>query len=106
MPERVPLLRTESVVKHFPAGLGATVVLACRDRTRGESALAEVAAAATGAQPSLELAETIVCFWPSSMSWSRAAPAPTNRNRILGFVIRAAASRTFSSPCAIPCVPT
>ena len=25
VPERVPLLRTESVVKHFPAGLGATV---------------------------------------------------------------------------------
>jgi NAD(P)-dependent dehydrogenase (short-subunit alcohol dehydrogenase family) len=39
------------------AGLGATVVLACRDQVRGESALAEVAAAATGGQPSLELAD-------------------------------------------------
>ena len=30
------------------AGLGATVVLVCRDKARGETALAEVAAAARG----------------------------------------------------------
>ncbi len=39
------------------ARLGATVVLVCRDRGRGEAALAEVAAAATTGQPSLELAD-------------------------------------------------
>jgi NAD(P)-dependent dehydrogenase (short-subunit alcohol dehydrogenase family) len=39
------------------AGLGATVVLIGRDRDRGESALADVTAAATGGQPSLELAD-------------------------------------------------
>jgi NAD(P)-dependent dehydrogenase (short-subunit alcohol dehydrogenase family) len=39
------------------AGLGATVVLVCRDRGRGESAMAEVAAAATGGKPVLELAD-------------------------------------------------
>jgi retinol dehydrogenase 12 len=39
------------------ARLGAEVVLVCRDRGRGESAMAEVAAAATGAAPSLELAD-------------------------------------------------
>lgn len=38
------------------AGLGATVVLVCRDRVRGETALAQVAAAG-GGQPSLELAD-------------------------------------------------
>ncbi len=39
------------------ARLGAEVVLVCRDRGRGESAMSEVAAAATGAAPSLELAD-------------------------------------------------
>jgi len=39
------------------AGLGATVVLVCRDRGRGEAAASEVAAAATGAKPRLELAD-------------------------------------------------
>jgi len=39
------------------ARLGATVVLVCRDRGRGEAALADVAAAATAGQPSLELAD-------------------------------------------------
>ena len=39
------------------AKLGATVVLVCRDRGRGESAMAEVRAAATGGDPSLELAD-------------------------------------------------
>lgn len=39
------------------ARLGATVVLACRDRGRGESALAKVAAAAAGQPPRLELAD-------------------------------------------------
>lgn len=39
------------------AGLGASIVLVCRNRGRGESALAEVGAAATGGQPSLELAD-------------------------------------------------
>ncbi|HET9898034.1 MAG TPA: SDR family oxidoreductase [Streptosporangiaceae bacterium] len=36
---------------------GATMVLVARDRGRGESALAEVGAAAAGEQPSLELAD-------------------------------------------------
>ncbi len=39
------------------AGLGATMVLVARDSRRGETALAEVSAAATGAEPSLELAD-------------------------------------------------
>ena len=39
------------------ARLGASVVLVCRDRGRGERAMAEVAAAATAGQPSLELAD-------------------------------------------------
>jgi retinol dehydrogenase 14 len=39
------------------ATLGATVVLVCRDRGRGESALAQVATAATGDEPALELAD-------------------------------------------------
>ncbi len=39
------------------AGLGATMVLVARDRGRGEAALAEVGAAATGAEPTLELAD-------------------------------------------------
>jgi NAD(P)-dependent dehydrogenase (short-subunit alcohol dehydrogenase family) len=40
------------------AGLGATVVLVCRDRTRGEAAMADVAGAAgESALPSLELAD-------------------------------------------------
>jgi NAD(P)-dependent dehydrogenase (short-subunit alcohol dehydrogenase family) len=39
------------------AGLGATVVGVCRDRGRGESALAEIGAAATGGEPMLELAD-------------------------------------------------
>ena len=39
------------------ARLGATVVLVCRDRGRGEAALAEVGAAASGGPPCLELAD-------------------------------------------------
>ncbi|HXP18462.1 MAG TPA: SDR family oxidoreductase [Streptosporangiaceae bacterium] len=39
------------------AGLGATVVLVCRDRGRGQNAMAEVGAAARGGEPSLELAD-------------------------------------------------
>lgn len=39
------------------ARLGATVVLVCRDRGRGDAALAEIGAAAAGAEPSLELAD-------------------------------------------------
>jgi NAD(P)-dependent dehydrogenase (short-subunit alcohol dehydrogenase family) len=39
------------------AGLGATVVLVCRDRGRGETAMAQVAGAATGDAPALELAD-------------------------------------------------
>ncbi len=39
------------------ARLGATVVGVCRDRGRGESALAEISAAATGGEPSIELAD-------------------------------------------------
>ncbi len=39
------------------ASLGATMVLVARDRRRGELALAEVARAATDAEPSLELAD-------------------------------------------------
>jgi len=39
------------------AGLGATVVLVCRDRGRGEAAMREVAAVATGGEPRLELAD-------------------------------------------------
>ena len=39
------------------ARIGASVVLVCRDRGRGERAMAEVAAAATAGQPSLELAD-------------------------------------------------
>ena len=39
------------------ARLGASVVLICRDRGRGERAMAEVAAAATAGPPSLELAD-------------------------------------------------
>ena len=39
------------------AGLGASVVLVCRDRGRGDRAMAEVAAAATAGQPTLELAD-------------------------------------------------
>jgi NAD(P)-dependent dehydrogenase (short-subunit alcohol dehydrogenase family) len=39
------------------ARLGACVVLVCRDRGRGQAALAEVGAAATGGEPSLELAD-------------------------------------------------
>jgi NAD(P)-dependent dehydrogenase (short-subunit alcohol dehydrogenase family) len=39
------------------ARLGATVVLVCRDKARGEAALAEVGAAASGAEPALELAD-------------------------------------------------
>ena len=39
------------------AGLGATVVLLARDGGRGEAALADVAAAATGGKPQLELAD-------------------------------------------------
>ena len=39
------------------AELGATMVLVCRDRSRGEVALAQVAAAGPGAQPDLELAD-------------------------------------------------
>ena len=54
--------------------LGATVVLVCRDRTRGEAAMAEVAAAAAATtgnpgQPSLELADL------SSMEQVRAVAA-------------------------------
>jgi NAD(P)-dependent dehydrogenase (short-subunit alcohol dehydrogenase family) len=56
------------------ARLGATVVLVCRDRTRGEAAMAEVAAAAAATagnpgQPSLELADL------SSMEQVRAVAA-------------------------------
>jgi retinol dehydrogenase 12 len=58
------------------AGLGATVVLVCRDRSRGEAAMAEVAAAAAASadsashgQPSLELADL------SSMEQVRAVAA-------------------------------
>ena len=39
------------------ARLGATIVLVCRDRGRGESALADVGAAAASGEPSLELAD-------------------------------------------------
>ena len=39
------------------ARLGASMVLVCRDRGRGERTMAEVAAAATAGQPSLELAD-------------------------------------------------
>jgi retinol dehydrogenase 12 len=39
------------------ARLGATMVLVCRDRARGEAALAQVAEAAAGGQPGLELAD-------------------------------------------------
>jgi NAD(P)-dependent dehydrogenase (short-subunit alcohol dehydrogenase family) len=39
------------------ARLGATVVLVCRDKARGESAMAEVGAAAAGGEPVLELAD-------------------------------------------------
>lgn len=39
------------------ARLGATMVLVARDQGRGEAALAEVSAAATGVKPSLELAD-------------------------------------------------
>jgi len=39
------------------AAQGATVVLVARDRSRGEAALAEVGAAAAGAEPRLELAD-------------------------------------------------
>jgi retinol dehydrogenase 12 len=39
------------------ARLGATVVLVCRDKSRGEAAMAAVRAAATSAEPSLELAD-------------------------------------------------
>ncbi|HEX9034598.1 MAG TPA: SDR family oxidoreductase [Streptosporangiaceae bacterium] len=39
------------------ASLGATVVLVCRDHGRGAAAMAEIGAAATGAEPSLELAD-------------------------------------------------
>jgi len=39
------------------AGMGASMVLLCRDRGRGESAMEAVAAAATGGEPSLELAD-------------------------------------------------
>jgi retinol dehydrogenase-12 len=39
------------------AGLGATVVLVCRDRGRGETAMTQVAAAAAGDAPMLELAD-------------------------------------------------
>jgi len=42
------------------ARLGATMVLVARDKGRGEAALAEVSAAATGAKPSLELADLAV----------------------------------------------
>jgi retinol dehydrogenase 12 len=36
---------------------GATMILVCRDQTRGEAALAQAAAAATNGQPELELAD-------------------------------------------------
>ena len=39
------------------ARLGASVVLVCRDRGRGELAMTEIGAAATGGPPSLELAD-------------------------------------------------
>ena len=39
------------------ARLGATMVLVARDAGRGEAALSDVSAAATGAQPTLELAD-------------------------------------------------
>lgn len=39
------------------ARLGATMVLVCRDRGRGEAARSEIGAAATGAPPALELAD-------------------------------------------------
>jgi retinol dehydrogenase 12 len=39
------------------ARLGATVVLVCRDRARGQAALAQIGAAAAGDEPSLELAD-------------------------------------------------
>lgn len=39
------------------ARLGATIILVCRDRGRGEAALAEVQAAATGGKAVLELAD-------------------------------------------------
>jgi retinol dehydrogenase 12 len=39
------------------ARLGATIVLVCRDRDRGAAALAQVAATATGDQPSVEIAD-------------------------------------------------
>jgi len=39
------------------ARLGASVVLVCRDRGRGEAAMAEIGVAATGGAPSLELAD-------------------------------------------------
>src|SRR5262249_8496282 len=55
------------------AGLGATVVLVCRDRARGEAAMAAMAAASAGSasrgQPSLELADL------SSMEQVRALAA-------------------------------
>ena len=39
------------------ARAGATMVLVCRDRSRGEAALAQVAEGASGGQPELELAD-------------------------------------------------
>ena len=39
------------------ARLGATVLLVCRDQTRGEAALDEVSAAAVQGQPALEIAD-------------------------------------------------
>ena len=39
------------------ARLGATIIAVCRDRARGDAALADIGAAATGGQPALELAD-------------------------------------------------
>jgi retinol dehydrogenase 12 len=39
------------------AGLGATVVLVCRDKARGDAAVDQVSAAATAGRPSLEIAD-------------------------------------------------
>ncbi len=55
------------------ARLGATVVLVCRDRGRGESAMAQVSAAATGESPVLELADL------SSLEQVRDLSRPTVR---------------------------
>ncbi|HUZ51488.1 MAG TPA: hypothetical protein VMU94_03020 [Streptosporangiaceae bacterium] len=59
------------------ARLGASVVLVCRDRGRGERAMADIAAAATGGQPT----SCSPGNWPGAWRGPGSRPTASTRER-------------------------